>query len=212
MKKILLFATLVGITGSLQATTIVPGPAGLIGANTLLGGTAYSWGISIPVPSGQEVTSAEVDFTSVSLNIGDANGTGTMFVDMLNSKKTGLTEVSEGSGISDYWATQFSGANIAHLGTETFSHVGQTLSWSYVFTSSELTALNNYLTDNSGIFNIGIDPDCHYSVGGLQFQYTLGGTTHNNVPDVAATALLLVLGLAGLEVFRRQMVAGKAKV
>jgi hypothetical protein len=38
--------------------------------------------------------------------------------------------------------------------------------------------------------------------------YTLSSKP-NTVPDVATTAFLLVIGLAGLEVFRRQFVAVK---
>jgi hypothetical protein len=209
MKKTLLVATLVGITGLLQATTIVPGPSSL---DTLEGNDAYSWGVSITVPNGEQVTSAEIDFSDVTLTAsGNSQGTGIVYTDLLNSKKTGVTTAVDNDAPGDYWATQFSGANITTLGSESFKSVGTTLTWSYVLNSTQLTALNTYLTDNSGAFNIGIDPDCHFTVGDLQFQYTLGGNNHNNVPDAAATALLLVFGLAGLEVFRRQMVASKAK-
>jgi hypothetical protein len=94
------------------------------------------------------------------------------------------------------------------LGSKYFASVGTTLSWSYVLDASQLSSLNSYLT--AGTFNIGIDPDCHYTVGGLSFTYTLspGG---NTVPDAAATAGLLALGLGALELFRRRSVLAKAK-
>jgi hypothetical protein len=47
-------------------------------------------------------------------------------------------------------------------------------------------------------------------VGGLCLTYTCSPTP-NNVPDGTTTAALLLLGLGGLELFRRQFVAGQAK-
>jgi len=213
MKKLLLLSTItIGATGLLQATTITA-PSSLIGVNTLQGVDAYSWGINIPVSSGQEVTSAEITFTGIELTAsGNAQGTGTIYTDLLNSKTVGpggVTTAYDGDAAGDYWATQYSGANITSLGSEFFKSVGTTLTWSYILTSSELTALNTYLTDNKGVFNIGIDPDCHYTVGNITFTYTESGIP--SVPDVATTAFLLVFGLAGLELFRRQCVAAKAK-
>ena len=211
MKKLLLLTTLVGTTSLLQATTITA-PSALIGTGALEGDDAYSWGISIAVPTGQEVTSAEIDFSGVELTAsGNSQGTGIIYTDLLNSKTTGLTTVSDNDAPGDYWASKFSGANISSVGSEFFKSVKTTLSWSDVLTTSELASLNSYLADDSGIFNIGIDPDCHFNVGDITFTYTLGSVPHNTVPDTAATAFLLVLGLAGLEVFRRQSVVAKAK-
>jgi hypothetical protein len=210
MKKLLLLTTLVGINGLVHATTI-NAPSSLVGYDALSGENAYSWGISIAVPTGQEVTSAEIDFTSVTLQAsGNSQGTGVLYTDLLNSKNTGVTTATDNDAPGDYWATQFSGKNITTLGSESFAYVGQTLTWSFVLNATELTALNNYLTGNGGIFNIGIDPDCHFSPSQISFTYAVGGN-HNTVPDVATTAGLLLLGLAGLEVFRRQFVAAKIK-
>jgi VPDSG-CTERM motif len=209
MKKILLVAVFVGLNSLVHATTI-NAPSSLVGANVLDGNNAYSWGIAIPVPSGQTVASAQIDFTGITLTVANSSGTGFLYTDLLNSQ-TGnnvVTTKSDGDAAGDYWATQFSGANITSLGTKFFASVGTTLTWSYVLNASQLAALNSYLA--AGSFNIGIDPDCHYTVGGISFTYSLAPTT-NSVPDVATTALLLLFGLAGLEVFRRQFVAVKAK-
>jgi hypothetical protein len=215
MKKLLLLSTVViGATGLLQATTI-EAPSSLIGVNTLQGVDAYSWGINIAVPTGQEVTSAQINFTSIDLTAsGNSQGTGTIYTDLLNSKSMGtggLTTAYDGDAPGDYWATQFSGANITALGSKFFTSVGTTLTWSYILTSAQLAALNSYLTANNGVFNIGIDPDCHYTVGNITFTYNEGNIPNTHVPDVAMTAFLLVLGLAGLELFRRQFMAAKAK-
>ena len=204
MRKLLLLGALVGISSLAHATTITA-PSSL---NTLEGADAYSWGISIAVPQGQTVTSASIDFTSVTLQAADSSGTGYLYTDLLNSQKPGVTTAVDNDAPGDYWATQFSGANITTVGSQFFKSVGTTLTWSYVLNASQLSALNSYLT--AGTFNIGIDPDCHYNVGDLTFVYTVAGN-HNTVPDVAATAALFVLALAGLEVFRRQMVFAKMK-
>src|ERR1035437_8247705 len=208
MKKTLLIAALVGICGLAQATTITA-PSSLVGSSVLNGNNAYSWGISIAVPTGQSVSSAQINFTGVTLTRSNSSGTGYLYTDLLNSKATGVATPTDYDACGDYWATKFSGANITALGTQFFAAVGTTLTWSYVLTAAELTALNSYLT--AGTFNIGIDPDCHYTVGGLSFDYTLTPSTPHTVPDNAATALLLVLGLASLEIFRRQFVTVKIK-
>jgi hypothetical protein len=208
MKKLpLIAATLFGINGLVHATTL--SPTGLIGHNSMDGNYAYSWGVSIAVPTGQSVTSAEIDFTAVQLTISQ-NTTGFLYTDLLNSKSAGLNAQVDYDAPGDYWATKFSGANITSLGTEFFASVGTTLTWSYVLNSTQLAALNSYLTANHGMFDISFDPDCRYSVGGISFTYTLTPTPHT-VPDAATTAVLLLLGLAGLEAFRRQFVAVKVK-
>ena len=162
---------------------------------------------------GSTATKVLIDFSGVELTAsGNPQGTGIIYTDLLKSKTTGLTTVSDNDGSGDYWASKFSGANITTLKSESFASVGTTLKWSDVLTTSQIAALNSYLTANSGVFDIGIDPDCHFSVGGLSFTYTLGSVPHNTVPDVATTAFLLVISLAGLEVFRRQFnVTAKTK-
>jgi len=162
------------------------------------------------VPTGQTVTSAEIDFSKITLAAsGNSQGTGVLYTDLLNSKTGGETTRTDNDAAGDYWKTQFSGANLSSVGTNGFAFVGQTLSWSLVLNSTELLALNNYLL--GGTFNIGLDPDCKFNVGGITFTYTTGTTTHNTVPETSTTAVLLLLGLGGMEVFRRSVFAAKAK-
>ena len=214
-KTILSFVTFVGIAGMVQATTINPintinAPSSLIGNGALDGSSACSWGVTIPLASGQTVISAEVDFTSITLNsVLSGRTTGTLYTDLLNCKTTGVTPATDNDVLGDYWTTQYSGANIVSLGSQTLN-VGATASWNCVLTSGQLASLNSYLTANNGVFNIGIDPDCHWSVGNIDFQYTLSCTNHN-VPDAATTAFLMLLGLAALEVCRRQFGAVRSK-
>jgi hypothetical protein len=206
MKKTLLLAALVGICGLVRATTI-NAPSTLIGTSVLNGNNAYSWGISIAVPTGQVVSSAQIDFTGITLT---AHGTGVdnLFTDLLNTHTTGVTTKVDNDAAGDYWATQLSGANITTIGTRVFTTLNVAQSWTYLLTSTQLTALNSYLA--AGSFNIGIDPDCSFSVGGLSFTYTLSPKP-NNVPDDAVTAFLVVISLAGLEIFRRQFATAKSK-
>ena len=202
---------MVGTCGLLHATTI-PAPSSLVGVNTLQGQDAYSWGISIAVPTGETITSAEVSFTGITLTAsGNSAGTGTLYTDLLDSQTTGVTTKADNDASGDYWATQYSGSSITSLGTEFFARVGTTLSWNYILSAAELADLNSYLT--AGTFNLGIDPDCHYNVGGLSFSYTLGSVPPPSaVPDGAMTAFLLGISLAGLEVFRRQNLAARNNV
>jgi hypothetical protein len=211
MKKILLIATLVGTCGLLRATTI-NAPSSLVGTDSLQGDDAYSWGISIAVPTGETITSAEVSFTGITLTAsGNSAGTGIIYTDLLDSQNTGVTTKVDNDAPGDYWATQYSGSSITSLGSELFARVGTTLNWNYILSTSELTALNSYLA--GGIFNLGIDPDCHYNVGGISFTYTLGSVPppSTTVPDGAMTAFLLVISLAGLEIFRRQSLLARNK-
>jgi len=211
MIKTLLVATLVGTCGLLHANTIVA-PASVLALN---GGDAYSWGISIAVPTGQIVTSAQIDFTDITLT--GSRGIGYLYTSLLNSHATGVTVKSDGGATGNYWATQFSGANITSVGTQVFTSVGTTSSWDYILNAGELAALNSYLT--TGTFNIGIDPDgsfgammCDYNMGLIVFNYTLGPQPPpRRVPDAAVTAFLLFISLAGLEIFRRQFIPVTSK-
>jgi len=198
-------ATIVGISSLAHATPItVNAPSSL---NILDGTDAYAWGISIG--TGQTVTSASIVWNSVDYTAAGSIPTGYIFTDLLKLGTTGVTTRTPGELTSDYWAS--SGTTYTSVGKMTFPTVGTTLSPTYVLTGAQLTALNSYLTADNGVINIGISPDCHYSVGGLSFVYTVGTVNGGGVPDGATTALLLVLGLVGLESFRRQLVPVKVK-
>jgi hypothetical protein len=209
MKKNLLLATLICISGLAQATTINC-PSGLTG-NVLNGKTACSWGINIVVPTGQTITSAEIDFTGVScttFNFGANN----LFCDLLNNNNTGVSTVNCGSHSGDYWLTQYTGANSGNLcGISTQSCSPFSQNWNCVLTSAQLDCLNSYLVKCGGTFNFGLSANCGLNLGGCQFKYSCGGNPPpKSVPDFASTAFLVMLGLVGVEIFRRQLVPVKA--
>lgn len=186
---------------AVQANTI-NAPSSLIGYESLNGQDAYSWNVDPHLSAGQDITAATITFSDVTLNVAGSTGHGYLYTDLLNSQAPGLTTRTDNDAPGDYWATQFSGKNIDPLGTEYFSKVGKTLSWSYVLDGAELTELNSYLAHGS--FNIGIDPDCHFSVGCIDITYDVGCDTHS-VPDATTTLFLLGSSLLGLEVVRRKL-------
>lgn len=210
MKKIFSLILATTLCGLAQATTI-NAPSNLIGSSALNGQNAYAWGVSIAVPTDYQVSSAQIDFNNITLTAANSSGTGYLYTDLINypsQSATSAIALNDNDTAGDYFKT-ISGLGLTSLGTQFFSHVGTTLSWSYVLTSAQLIALNSYLT--SGSFNIGIDPDCHYTVGGISITYTLGTTpgTNTHVPDYAATGLLFLGSLSCVLLFRRQFAAAK---
>lgn len=206
MKSLIAIASLVGIASGAFATTLsVTAPSSL---NTLAGDSAYSWGVPVTVSPGQSITYAEIDFNNVTLTAADpSTGTGYLYTDLLKSSTTGVVNKIDNDAAGDYWATTTT--PLTSIGAQFFKSAGTTLTWSYILTGAQLTALNSYLT--AGIVDIGLDPDCHYSVGSITFSYSTGTNTPHTVPDVAATAFLFLLGFGGLELVRRQFIAIKAK-
>lgn len=207
MKKICFIVGLVCALTATHASAItivntINAPASLIGTSVLNGYNAYSWAISPTVAPGQQIASATVNFNNVTLTVANSSGTGFLYTDLLMLGGSGATTYTDYDAAGDYFSGKYSSVN---LGTQFFASVGTTLSWSYVLNSSQLVTLNNLLAGSG--FSLGIDPDCHYSVGGLSFDYT---TKSNNVPDGATTVGLLGLSLLGLEIFRRKSVAVRA--
>jgi hypothetical protein len=207
MRKIFLIATLVGVNSLLHATTI-NAPSSLIGSDSITGEAAYAWGINIG--AGVTVTSATISWSDVTFEVAGPVGTpGHIYTDLLDLGTTTLTKYSTTDSDSDY----FAGTSITHdnVGLMTFASIGTEISTNITLNAAELSVLNSYLSASNGDFNIGISPDCYYTVGGLSFTYTTTPSGKNTVPDVATTAFLMLMGLVGLEVFRRQFAAARIK-
>ena len=190
-------------------TTTINAPTSLTGYEVLSGENAYSWGVPIGLTAGQTVSSATISFSSVTLNVANSSGVGYLYADLLNLNSAGVTPYYDGDAPGDYFAAAVPAANLTSLGTQVFGSVGTTASWSYVLNDGQLAVLNSYATN--GLVDIGLDPDCHFSVGGISFSYNTTTTTPHNqqVPDVANTALLLGVSLTGLGFIRRKL-AGKS--
>lgn len=199
MRTNCIIATLICAVSAAQAVTIntINAPSALVGASVLSGNNAYSWAVAPTVASGQQIDSATINFNNITLTVANSSGTGYLYTDLLGLGGAGVTTYTDNDAAGDYFSGKFSNVS---LGTQFFASVGTTLSWSYILNGSQLASLNNYFAN--GGFSIGIDPDCHYTVGGLSFNYT---TKSNSVPDGATTAWLLGAGLLGLELLRRKL-------
>jgi len=199
MKNYLIIAVALSLCGLTHATTV-----NVLSSATLNGTYAYTDGIGISLTASQSITAAEIDWNNVKLT---SSGTGKLYTDLINSTTTGLKSYTDNDSAGDYLTTIFSAANITSMGTATFVS-GTALTFSYILNTTQLAALNSYLTSGGGVFNIGFDPDCTYTVGGLSFIYTVGSQKQGSVPDGGTTALLMIVGLAGVEMFRRKFAVG----
>lgn len=205
MKKISIICILAAACGLANANT-VPAPGALTGVNALSGESAYSWGIPITLGAGQSISAASLVFNNVTLTAANSSGHGILYSDLLKSSLTGVHTYTDNDAPGDYFAGVYSSANIVSLGSQYFAKVGTTLSWTVTFNSVQLAALNQFLVN--GIFDLGFDPDCHYTVDSICFNYT---TTPVSTPDTATTVYLLGLGLLSLEVVRRKFVPAPAR-
>ena len=199
MKNYLIIAVALSLCGLTHATTV-----NVLSSATLNGTYAYTDGIGISLTASQSITAAEIDWNNVKLT---SSGTGKLYTDLINSTTTGLKSYTDNDSAGDYLTTIFSAANITSMGTATFVS-GTALTFSYILNTTQLAALNSYLTSGGGVFNIGFDQDCTYTVGGLSFIYTVGSQKQGSVPDGGTTALLMIVGLAGVEMFRRKFAVG----
>jgi hypothetical protein len=205
MKKLIALAVLSSLCTMAQATTSAPGSytANLFTSlnGTLEGNDAYAQNINPNLSSGEYISSATISFNNVDLTVAGSTGHGYLYADLLNLHTAGLTTRSDGDAAGDYWATQYSGNNITSLGNPLFfqSVNSPAQNWNIVLTTAELSTLNSDLS--GGSFSIGIDPDCHFTLGSATITYTVATSS---VPDTATTVFLLGTALLGLEVVRRK--------
>jgi hypothetical protein len=205
MKKLCILAALAATCGLASATTIT---STIKGTDALSGDSAYAWAIPITLTAGQPITSASLTFTDIKLTAANSSGKGILYSDLLKSTAstfTGTHTYTDNDATGDYFTGHYSGGNIVSLGSEVFGSVGTILSWTVTFNSTQLAALNSFLS--SGVFDIGFDPDCHYNVGSICFTY--GTTANKPTPDAATTVYALGLVLLGLEVTRRKLALAK---
>jgi hypothetical protein len=224
MKKIFLIGALVGVF-SLSEAIPINAPADMIGTGSLVGTYAYLWDVGpLVIPKGDQITSASISFTSVTETAGGSGNdisvdfgrifSGMSFSGTGTGVKSGqLTGYLPGAGTdstTNYIDNDALGDaflqnttiksngyyNAYSLGKQSFPSLNVTTNFTFTFTTNELAALDNYVT---GLWGFEIDPDCHFNVGALCFNYTIAPT--NNVrtaPDAPATAGLVGLSLLGM--------------
>lgn len=205
MKKVFLAGLLLSSINFAQATP-VSAPAGMIGTGALSGTYAYLW--SVPVTD-QNVNSASITFTSVketaggngnsiTVDFGSFVGIGTVPTSGNYIKKT------DNDAAGDAFQANINSGKAVRLGTELFPSLNVSHTWTYVFSAAQLLSLNTYIA--AGNWGFEIDPDCTFTVGNIQFNYTTQSiTNHISVPDYATTFGLLGVSFLGLIVIRRKL-------
>jgi hypothetical protein len=198
MKKLFLAAGLIGILNFAHAsntTTLT------LDSGTAIDGLyAYEYLVSATLAPNTQITSASLVFTGIKLT--SAGNGDDISYDIIN-RADANTRFSDNDAAGDYFtSTSPYKSTAVSLGKKNFN-VGQTQSWTYTFTTATLAILNSYLADN-GKLDIGIDPDCYYTVGSICFTYTTGPKPKVPVPDVASTAILLGAAFSTLSFLRRK--------
>ena len=183
----------------------------MLGNGALNGTYAYTWTVaSGALVSGQTVDSASITFSNIKLTSTQSGylyfDLGRVFATMVAKPSTLPTPGNYGTYTdNDASGDAFDGnvtlGNAIHLGTGKQSlTLNQLTSWTYIFTSADLTALNSYA--GLGSWGFLIDPDCSFNVGGITFNYT---TTTNCTPDGGTTAMLLGAAMLGLGWAKRRI-------
>ncbi len=203
MKKLILIGITVGIASLAQANTI----AITSSSTTIHGGTAYidqKTFTHVILAQNQQITSAYLTFSSMQMT-----GQGvydTVYYDLINGKN-GTTTISTGGEYNYDWLqsnpSKYSGS-LDQIGSQYFSQLNQTLNnvQSPYFSTQALSDLTTDLAN--GFIDIGLDPNCTYSIGSITLNYTI---TQSNtpVPDQAMTVSLLGMSFLGLLAFRRKL-------
>jgi len=202
MRKLLLGAMMAGAINLAQATetTYTFSPTGL---SSMDGENYYEWGISWNLPAGQTIVDATLTYSDIKLTTSDPNGAGTLWSTLLQSPpKAGVSTFTD----NDNPEQNPSGAGVFLLGSQTFAAKG-TMYTSLSYDFDDITgALSTLDTDvASGLFGIGIDPDCIYTNAGITLTITTqpAGTHISRTPDAASTAMLLGLAFLGIGLYRR---------
>lgn len=208
MKKLFLAGVILSALNFAQAIDI-SAPSGMVGTGALVGTYAYLW--SVPLSS--DVSSASITFSSVTETLRgngndisvDVGGFLGMSVGQSSAPTSGnYSTIYDGDALGDAFSANTTGikATAFNLGTQLFPSLGVAESWTYTFTAAQLVVLNSYI--GAGNWGFEIDPDCHFTVGGITFTYTAGVTNKVSVPDNSTTAALLGLSVLGLLAVRRK--------
>lgn len=175
---------------------------------------AYTWSLRHTIAQGHTIVGARLIFTNISNWNNDANR---LYVNLLdyarNTTHNGVSSIQDtnvdptaGNGaFVDY----FDGSNpylldgADHIDLTTLTNLTTSPGTRiYDFTSSQLAALNLFLSPSDNTLAFGFDPDCHYWNNGIAFEITTRGTT-TPTPE-PATMTLLGTGIAGLYYRRRR--------
>lgn len=218
MKKLLLSLAALFVLCASQSVkadtlTYTPSPVDL---NDLDHHMLYTWKVSNVNLQGQTITGARITFKNIA---NWDNNPNKLYVHLLDNAKNagvaGFVDDPNSSNtsvamIDDFVDTRYHNQSnwlVANGTADTLLHTYVNLTTTpqtlvYNFSSSELTALFNYIT-NGGNFALGFDPDCHFFNDGIKFEIFTANTPPTPTPE-PATLALLGTGLAGLYARRKR--------
>jgi hypothetical protein len=205
MKKLMIIGVAVGIASLAQAASITL-PTG----DQIVGTESYVYLINSAsgLGAGTQITSASLTFNNIELTAsGDVPNV--LFYDLINGDYATQT-INSGETSGDYFQNNApyknAGVTVA-LGSTDFT-LDKTVSWTYTFTGTALADLEADALN--GYFDIGLDPNCYYSIGSVVLNYSVSGGSVTRTPDSGMTVVLLGISLLGLMVFSRKFAAVKA--
>jgi hypothetical protein len=191
LKRLFWLYSLLGTISAAHATTINYSPTGL---GTMDGSYYYTWNIYDPNLIGANITAATLTYNNITLTSFGLNRPGILWTHLLNtSSGSGTTGFTQGSD-NDNGSDRFSGQGL-FVGKQLFPTLNVAATVPY---SLDLATLTSYAAD--GHFAIGIDPDCHYTVGSIVLSITY---SPHSTPDAGSTVMLLGIALPVLGLFRR---------
>jgi hypothetical protein len=209
MKKLIMIGITVGIASLAQANSIGNGTYNInitSSTATIHGGTAYideKTFTAVNLTQNQQISSAYLTFSTMSMT-----GQGVysiVYYDLINGKNGTIT-ISTGGEYNYDWFTKngpsYTGS-LDQIGSQSFSQLNTPVNnlQSPYFSTQALGDLTADLAN--GFVDIGLDPNCTYSIGSITLYYTVGS---KSVPDTAMTAGLLGMSFLGLLAFRRKLV------